>query len=193
VFLPAAIEPAQGEVTALLEQWRQGRGEALDELVPYIYAELHRLATHELHQERAGHTLQPTALVNEVYLRLAGGAAPALENRRHFYAIAARLMRQILVDHARRHLSGKRGEGAPLLSLDDALGGPATSALEFTALDEALERLAQIEERKARLIELRYFTGLSIEECAGVIGVSVASVYRDLAFATAFLGRQLKL
>jgi len=181
-----------GDITLLLQQWREGRTEVLNDLVPFIYGELHQLAARALSQERPGHTLQPTALVNEVWLRLAGKSIPNLQGRRHFYAVAARLMRQILVDHARRHLTGKRGEGAVTLSLDDAFAYSSSSAAEFTALDQALERLAAIDERKARMVELRYFTGLTVEETAEVTGLSVVSVYRDMAFATAFLSGQLK-
>lgn len=181
-----------GDITVRLQEWREGRTEALNEVVPYIYDELHRLAERALTLERTGHTLQPTALVNEVYLRLAGNNVPAVESRRHFYVLAARLMRQILVDHARRHLAQKRGDGARPVSLTDALQYTPAGAAEFTALDQALERLAAIDERKARAIELRYFTGLPIEEAAAAIGVSVATLHRDLAFATAFLQEQLR-
>jgi len=181
-----------GQVTQLLQQWRDGSPEALDELIPYIYSELHQLARNVLNQERPGHTLQPTALVNEVYLRLAGKSIPDLPSRRHFYSVAARLMRQILVDHARRHLTQKRGEGVRPIPLDAELSYSSASAAEFTALDEALERLAQVDERKARIVELRFFTGLTAEETAELLGVSLITVYRDLSFATAFLGEQLE-
>jgi RNA polymerase sigma factor (TIGR02999 family) len=180
-----------GDVTQLLQQWRAGSPEALDELIPYIYGELHQLARNVLGQERPGHTLQPTALVNEVYLRLAGKSIPDLPSRHHFYRVAARLMRQILVDHARRHLTKKRGEGARPIALDGEFTYCVSSAAEFTALDQALERLAQIDERKARIVELRFFTGLTAEETAEMMGLSTITVYRDLSFATAFLGEQL--
>ncbi len=180
------------DITLRLREWRDGQPEALDDLVPFVYAELHRIAERALRAERSGHTVQPTALVNEVYLRLNGGSVPSLENRRHFYALAARLMRQILVDYARRHFSDKRGAGVVHVPLDECLAGPLSQAVEFTALDQALERLALIDERKARVVELRYFTGLTVEETAAVAGVGVASVYRDLSFATAFLAEQLE-
>jgi len=183
--------PDAGEVTVLLQQWREGSASALENLVPFIYRELHGLAMSSLRRERSGHTLQPTALINEVYLRLAGGTAPKLENRRHFYSVAARLMRQILVDHARRHLSEKRGSGQPMASLEEAFAYSSSRAAEFTSLDQALERLAKVDERKSRVIELRYFTGLTMEEIAEVLEVSVISIYRDMRFATAFLARQL--
>jgi RNA polymerase sigma factor (TIGR02999 family) len=179
-------------ITQRLEEWREGRTEAFDAIVPFIYAELHRLAERALHHERPGHTLQPTALVNEVYMRLIGSRIPKLDGRRQFYALAARTMRQILVDHARRHLAGKRGSRPVHLPLDEALEYSVENAAAFSALDQALERLAQIDERKARLVELRYFTGLTVEETADVAGIGVASVYRDLAFATAFIGQQLE-
>ena len=181
-----------GSVTHLLDQWRSGETAALSELVPYIYQELHQLAAHCLRRERNDHTLQPTALVHEVYLRLAGSAAPNVQNRKHFYAIASRLMRQILVDHARRHTADKRGSGSVMLPLDEALTYSDVRAAEFSALDEALDRLAAIDDRKARAVELRFFTGLSIEETADVLGTSVVSVHRDLRFATAFLAGQLE-
>jgi RNA polymerase sigma-70 factor (ECF subfamily) len=185
-------EQDPGEVTQLLQQWRDGNESALEELVPFIYKELHGLAMSSLRRERSGHTLQPTALINEVYLRLAGSSAPKLENRRHFYSVAARLMRQILVDHARRHLSEKRGSGQPMASLEEAFAYSSTKAAEFTALDQALERLGQVDERKARVVELRFFTGLTMEEIGEVLGISTISAYRDMRFATAFLAQQLK-
>ena len=179
-------------VTRRIEEWRAGRAEALDELMPYIYRELHNLAGRALRQERTGHTLQPTALVHEVYLRLAGKTVPPVESRGQFYAVAARLMRQILVDHARRHLSGKRGGDAVRVPLDESCHVSGACAAEFTALDQALERLAAVDERKARIVELRYFTGLSVEETAAATGRSQVSIYRDLAFANAFLAAQLQ-
>lgn len=181
-----------GSVTRLLEQWRAGEEAALSQLVPYIYQELHQLAESYLRRERSGHTLQPTALVHEVYLRLAGAGAPDVRNRSHFYGVAARLMRQILVDHARKHLAGKRNEGAVAVPLDEALAYSADRAAEFTALDEGLDRLEAIDPRKARAVELRYFTGLTMEETAEALGVSLVSVYRDLRFATAFLAGHLE-
>jgi RNA polymerase sigma-70 factor (ECF subfamily) len=182
-----------GSITRLLAQWQQGEAAALEELVPYIYDELHQLASSYLRRERPGHTLQPTALVNEVYLRLAGSRAPDVESRKQFYGIAARLMRQVLVDHARKHLAAKRGDGAPMLSLDEALTFSTDSAAEFTALDQALDRLALMDPRKAQVVELRFFTGLTVEETAEVVGAATASVYRDLRFAVAFLSEQLSL
>ncbi|WP_238325992.1 sigma-70 family RNA polymerase sigma factor [Bryobacter aggregatus] len=188
---PPMIAADHGEITQLLQDWREGRPDAVDALVPFIYRELHQLANSYLRREKSSHTLQPTALVNEVYLRLAGGSVPAWESRKHFYGVAARLMRQVLVDHARKHLAGKRGDGAVVLSLDEALVYSKQNAAEFTALDEALERLAEFDERKARAIELRYFIGLTVEEMAQVLEVSPVTVQRDLRFATAWLSEQL--
>src|SRR5262245_58019896 len=124
-----------GSITTLLQHWQDGESAALERLLPYIYDELHQLASIYLRRERPGHTLQPTALVNEVYLRLAGSRAPDVESRKQFYGVAARLMRQVLVDHARKHLAAKRGQGAPMLSLDEALTYSADCAEQFTALD----------------------------------------------------------
>lgn len=182
----------EGSVTALLRRWQDGSPAALDALLPYIYDELHDLAAAYLRRERPGHTLQPTALVNELYLRLAGSRAPDVEGRRNFYRVAARLMRQILVDHARKHLADKRGGPAPRLSLDEALSYSVERAAQFTALDDALDALARINERAARAVELRFFTGLTLEETAGVLSRSANSVGRDVRFAVAFLSRQLK-
>ena len=180
------------QITERLQQWSEGDVGALDDMVPWIYGELHRLAESALRIEKPGHTLQPTALVNEVYLRLAGKGIPSLASRRNFYALAARTMRQILVDHARRELAGKRGERAPHVPLDEAFSYSGARAAEFTALDQALERLARFDERKARVIELRYFTGLTVEETADLLGMSMVTVNRDLNFATAFLADQLQ-
>lgn len=180
------------DITQLLQNWRDGRPDAVEALVPYIYNELHQLANSYLRREKSGHTLQPTALVNEVYLRLCGGTVPAWESRKHFYGVAARLMRQVLVDHARKQQTGKRGEGVMLLSLDEALNYSAAKAADFTALDEALENLAVIDERKARVIELRFFIGLTVEETAAVLDVSTVTVQRDLRFSTAWLSEQLR-
>lgn len=186
------VIPQDGEITRLLRDWREGDARALESLVPFIYSELHQLAYSYLRRERADHTLQPTALVHEVYLRLAGGSSPDWQSRKHFYGVAARLMRQVLVDHARKQKAEKRGEGVLLLSLDEALTSSTTAAVEFTALDEALERLAEIDERKARVIELRYFIGLTAEETARVLDVAVVTVQRDIRFSTAWLAEQMQ-
>jgi len=184
--------PSTGSVTHLLQQWRSGSADALEALVPYIYNELHQLASSYLRRERPGHTLQPTALVHELYLRLAGQRPPDVAGRRHFYGVVARLMRQILVDHARKHLARKRGVAATPLSLEEALCYSTDRAAEFAALDDAIEMLSRINQRSARVVELRFFTGLTVEETSAVIGVSANSVHRDLRFALAFLSQQLK-
>jgi RNA polymerase sigma-70 factor (ECF subfamily) len=181
-----------GSITHLLQQWREGKSEALESLLPYIYDELHQLASSYLRREHPGHTLQPTALVHELYLRLAGARPPDVEGRRHFYGVAARLMRQILVDHARRNLAEKRGGPAAPLALNEGLAYSTERAADFAALDDALDLLARINERSARVIELRFFTGLSVEETAALLSVSEVSVYRDQRFAIAFLSDQLK-
>jgi RNA polymerase sigma factor (TIGR02999 family) len=181
-----------GSITHLLQQWREGHTDALEALLPYIYDELHQLASSYLRREHPGHTLQPTALVNELYLRLAGARPPDVDGRRHFYGVAARLMRQILVDHARRNLAEKRGGPVSPLSLDEGLAYSTERAADFAALDDALDLLARINERSARVIELRFFTGLSVDETAALLSVSDVSVYRDQRFAIAFLSDQLK-
>jgi len=182
-------------VTALLVQWRNGDQHALDELTPLIYTELRSLAASRLRLERDGHTLQATALVNEAFLRLSAGRAPDVdwENRNHFFAIAARLMRQILIQHARGRRASRRGGGAQVVSLEDT--GPLMIGTEHEAnlleMDAALSKLESLDERKARAVELRYFGGLTVPEIALTIGVSTATAERDLRMALAFLRREL--
>jgi len=182
-----------GEITQLLHGWRDGDRKALDTLLPIVYRELHRLAHFQLRQERPDHTLQSSALVNEAYLRLVGLNTPRWEGRSHFFAIAAQQMRQILVDYARRHRAGKRGGGVETLSLDDsAMLSPVRSkSLDVVALDDALKALAQIDERKAQVVELRFFGGLSFEETAEVLKVSAVTVSRDWSTARAWLHREM--
>ena len=175
------------EVTRLLAAWGGGDTAALERLMPLVYAELRRLARHYMSRERPGHTLQSTALVNEAYLRLVDQQSMRWENRAHFFGIAARLMRQILVEHARGRRAAKRGGGQYRLSLskvDRVASGPDVDLL---ALDEALVRLEAIDSQKSRIVELRYFGGLGIEETAEVIGVSPATVKRDWSMARAWL------
>lgn len=181
------------DVTQLLIDWRDGRREALDELMPLVYAELRRLASSALHREAAGHTLQTTALVHEAYVRLVG-ADVEWEGSGHFMRVAARAMRRILVDHARKRRSQKRGGGATPVSLDTLqMVLPGTSKPEdVIELDEALERLIALEERKGRAVELHYFGGLSYEEIAEVLDVSPATVHRDLRMAKAWLFKELR-
>lgn len=185
--------PAPEEVTQLLLDWRDGRREALDELMPLVYAELRRIASSALHSESSGHTLQTTALVHEAYVRLVG-ANVEWEGSGHFMRVAARAMRRILVDHARKRRSQKRGGGATPISLDTLQGVlPAVSRPDdVIELDEALERLIALEERKGRAVELHYFGGLSYEEIADVLEISAATVHRDLRMARAWLFKELR-
>ncbi len=181
------------DVTQLLLRWRGGDEQALEELTPLVYDELRRLAAHYLRHERPGHTLQATALVHEAYVRLLGQQQIDWQNRAHFIAIAARSMRRILVDHARAHAAAKRNPAAnPPVPLDDAKTLPQKPAPDVIALDDALQALAKFDERKSRIIELRYFGGLSIDEIGEVTGLSAATIGRDLRMAEAWLGRQMQ-
>jgi RNA polymerase sigma-70 factor (ECF subfamily) len=183
---------SMGDVTSLLRDWQRGDRSALDELMPLIYDELHRLASHYLRGERPGHTFRPTDLVSEAYLRLAlSDHQTAWSDRVHFFAIAARSMRQILVDHARKKTAGKRGAGERPVTLDEGLVGSDRHD-ELVAVDEALEALSKEDERKARVVELHYFGGLTHDECATVLGVHVNTIGRDLRFAEAWIQRHLQ-
>jgi RNA polymerase sigma factor (TIGR02999 family) len=179
------------QVTRLLDEWGRGDRAALDALMPLVEAELHRLARGYLSRERPGHTLQPTALVNEAYLKLVGERRMAWQNRAHFIGVTAQLMRGILVDHSRRKHAAKRGGGAVRVTFDDELDVADAAGADLMALDDALTRLARQDPRKARIAELRYFGGLSVEETAEVLGVSVATVMRDWRLARAWLQREL--
>jgi RNA polymerase sigma factor (TIGR02999 family) len=183
-----------GKITKLLHDWRRGDREALDTLLPIVYKELQRLAHFQLRQERPDHTLQSAALVNEAYLRLVGLNSPQWESRSHFFAIAAQLMRQILVDYARRHRAGKRGAGVKTVSLDDStrLSRGKEKDVDVVALDDGLRALAQIDPRKAQVVELRFFGGLSYEETAEVLKVSAITVSRDWSTARAWLHREIR-
>lgn len=183
-----------GAITRLLEDWRGGDEAALAELLPVVFEELRRIARRHLAGETPGHTLQPTALVNEVYLRLAGGQAK-LQNRAHFFAFAARLMREILVDHARARKAVKRGGDAVRVDFELALGIAADEGLDLEtilAIDTALERLEALDERQARIVELRYFSGLTLPEIAEVLGVSLATVERGWSVARRWLAREIQ-
>ena len=179
------------EITQLLRAWSAGDQAAFKQLLPLIYDELRVLAGHYLRGERPDHTLQPTALINEAYLRLVKQDFPEWQSRKHFFGVAAHLMRQILVEHARAHAASKRGGGGKKLALDEVLNYAQEQATELVALDDALTALAQFDERKARAIELRYFGGLSVEEVADALGVSVATVGRELRLAQAWLHREM--
>ena len=174
------------EVTGLLVAWSEGDESAYEKLVPLVYAELHRLAHRFMSGERPDHTMQTTALVNEAYLRLVDQKA-RWQNRSHFFAIAAQVMRRILVDHARAHTYAKRGGGAQKLELNEALIMAQERAAEMVALDEALEKLKAFDARKARVVELRFFGGLTVDETAEVLGVSPNTVDRDWSTARAWL------
>jgi RNA polymerase sigma factor (TIGR02999 family) len=180
-----------GDVTRLLEQWNAGDGEALNALVAEVYAELRRIAGGLLRSERGDHTLQPTALVHEAYMRLTGIREMRIENRRHFYGAAATAMRRILVEHARHRNAEKRGGAQSIrVPLDDAMDAGVDVRWDFERLDDALAALEALVPDKARVVELRYFVGLSIEETAEVLEVSTATVKRDWAFARAWLLRE---
>jgi RNA polymerase sigma factor (TIGR02999 family) len=180
-----------GEVTRLLQVWRAGDRNALDALVPHVYKELRRLAHFQLQKERPNHTLQSAALVHEAYARLVGQNSVEFESRTHFFAVAAQLMRQILVDYARRHRAEKRGAGVCLLTLDDAMALPQRKDLDVVALDDALTTLAEIDPRQSRVVELRFFAGLSLEETALALEVGPATVQRDWTAARAWLHREI--
>lgn len=178
-------------ITLLLDAWREGDRSALDRLMPVVYDELKRLASRYLRTERDGQTLQSTDLVNEAFLRLVKQPAASCENRAHFFGIAARLIRQILVDHARYNGREKRNGGQITLLLNEAIALPGGHGLDLIRLEDALQALAKVDEQQSRIVELRFFVGLSIEETAQVIGVSPRTVKRDWAIARAWLFREL--
>ena len=184
------MDTPRENVTALLRAWASGDPEAGERLLPVVYRELRRQAAGYLRRERRDHTLPATALVHEAYLRLVGERAP-WENRNHFFGVAARVMRQVLVDHARRHGAAKRGGAWTRVSLEGAEGASRTPerSIDLVALDRALEELAAIDAGKARVVELRYFAGLSLEETAETLGVSPSTVTREWRMARAWLRR----
>ena len=183
--------PSTRSVTALLTDWSRGDTSALDQLLPLVYAELRRIAAGQLRGERLNHTLQPTALVNEVYLRLVDQRQVAWQDRAHFLGVAARTMRRILVDHARRRDAGKRGAGVACVSIDDVREIAAAGELPLLALEEALERLEALDPSLARIVELRAFGGLTIDEAAHVLDVSPSTAKRSWRTAKAWLNREL--
>ncbi len=183
--------PDLHEVTQLLRAWSEGDQAALEQLMPLVYDELRRLAQRHMRRERSGHTLQTTALIHEAYLRLIDQKEALWQNRAHFFAVAATLMRRILVDHARARHYQKRGGGAQQVTFDEALEVSDERAAEVIALDEALTALAEFDERKSRMVELRFFGGLSIEETAEVLGVSPGTVMRDWTLAKTWLQRTI--
>jgi len=179
------------QVTELLVRWRGGDKAALDSLMPLVYNELHRIATRYLQKERSDHTLQSTALVHEAYVRLAEQDLPQWQNRAHFFAVAAQLMRQILVDYARSHRASKRGGDICKVGLDDAGDKAEALDVDIIALDDALKRLAEMDSHQSRVVELKFFGGLSIEDTAEVLGISASTVKRDWISARAWLHREL--
>ncbi|HMB54169.1 MAG TPA: sigma-70 family RNA polymerase sigma factor [Thermoanaerobaculia bacterium] len=184
----------QREITALLAEWSDGDQEALERLMPLVFEELRQLARSQFRREPDGHTLQPTALVHEVYMRLAGQRKVEWQNRSQFFAFAALLMRRILVDHAKARFTAKRGGGATVLPLNEALARPGdddgeATSVDLLALDQALEALAEVDPRQARIVELRFFAGLTHEEIAELLGISVTTVKRDWKTARFFLFR----
>jgi RNA polymerase sigma-70 factor, ECF subfamily len=179
------------DVTALLADWSRGDRGALNRLLPLIYAELRRVAARQLRSERVSHTLQPTALVHEVYLRLVDQRQVDWQNRAHFVGVAAQIMRRILVDHARRRSAGKRGEGVRCVSVDDAPEIAAADEIPILALDHALGRLERVDPELAKIVALRAFGGLTIEEAAHVLKVSPSTAKRDWRTAKAWLAREL--
>jgi len=183
---------ATSELTGLLDDWKRGDPTALERLTPLIYDELRRIAHRYAQHERNGHTLQTTALVHEAYLRLAGTEKADWQNRAHFFAVTAQVMRHILIDHARRRRYVKHGGEAQQIPIEEAGLMASQRAAELVALDEALEELARLDPRKARVVELRYFGGLGLEETAQALGISLMTVRRDWRAAKAWLYRALK-
>jgi len=184
-------KPTTTDVTLLLQAARDGSRDAVDQLLPVVYDELRRVAADYLQRERSDHTLQPTAVVHEAYLRLVNQRSAGWQDRSQFFAVAAKIMRRILVDHARSHRAAKRGGGKPKTEFDDAIAVFEERAVDLIVLDEALMRLAGIDERKSRVVELRFFGGLSVEETSRVLDVPLRTVERDWTFAKAWLRGEL--
>jgi len=186
------VSPSGDDITQLLRAWGDGNQAALDRLMPLVYAQLRQAAHRYMARERRGHTLQTTALVNEVYLRLAKAREMRWQDRVHFFALSAQMMRRILTDHARARQYAKHGGGAQVVSLDEAPEVSPKPRADLVALDDALKRLAAVDERKSRVVELRYFGGLSVEETGEVLKVSPETVMRDWKLAKAWLLRELR-
>ena len=183
---------ATHEVSRILEEWAKGNDHALDELTPLVYQELRRLAASYLRKEYPGHTLQPTALVHEAYLRLVDQKSPEWEGRSHFFGVAARLMRQILVDHARKRQAGKRAGQKVSLELEEVISFQPERSQDLVALDSGLKALENLDPRKCKAVELRYFGGLSMDEIAQTLEVSTVTVRRDLRMAEAWLLKEMQ-
>jgi RNA polymerase sigma factor (TIGR02999 family) len=188
---PDADDGNPGNLTVLLKSWAQGDNDALDRLMPLAYRELHRIAKQRWSGQQPGHTLQPTALINEAYLKLIGQGQKAFANRLHFFAVMSMAMRQVLVNHAEASMAAKRGGGKVNVPLEEAEAASLREANEVLNLHEALKLLAQVNSRQSRVVELRYFGGLSIEETAEILGVSTVTVTRDWHMARAWLAREL--
>jgi RNA polymerase sigma factor (TIGR02999 family) len=185
------MEGEASPVTRLLQRWQGGDRDALDAITPLVYQELRRIASSYIRRERSGHTLQPTELLHEAFLRLINQQDQTWKNRAHFYGVAAHLMRNILVDHARSKASGKRGGGVEKVALNEAVAAAASRPTLLLALDDALSELEKLDPRKCRIIELRFFGGMSTEETAEATGISVATVGREQRMAEAWLQRQM--
>jgi RNA polymerase sigma factor (TIGR02999 family) len=181
----------QGEVTTLLAAWGKGDPSALNQLMPLVYAELYRIARRVWHQYHRDQTLQPTALINEAYLKLANAGNTSFQDRCHFFAVASTAMRQILVNHAESHLAAKRGGGSLHVPIDEVQHAVDQEAEEIVSLHEALEALQALDPRKAKVVEMRYFGGLSVEETAEAMGVSIGTVNRDWRLARSWLIREM--
>ena len=186
------IADKRADITELLVAWRNGDEGALAQLMPEVHGELHRIARRCMRGERAGHSLQATALVNEAYVRLVDTRQVRWQDRTHFLAVSARLMRRVLVDHARARLYQKRGGGAPKVTLTDGLAGSDEQPQDVIALHDALDALAKLDECKSRVVELRFFGGLTVEETAHVLGVSPDTIMRDWKLAKAWLLREIE-
>lgn len=183
--------PSEHEITYLLQAWSGGDAQALERLTPLVYKELHRTAQRYMARERPDHTLQATALIHEVYMRLVDGGSVTWQNRTHFFAVCARLMRRILTDFARARQSQKRGSGTPQVSFDDNLYIGTQTAVDLVVLDDALQGLAKVDKRKSDVVELRFFGGLSVKEAGAVLGVSDETVKRDWRLAKLWLLREM--
>jgi RNA polymerase sigma factor (TIGR02999 family) len=181
------------DITALLEAWAGGDRQALDRLAPVVYAELRRIAARQLQRERADHTLQPTALVHEAYLKLVDQRRVDWLNRAHFYGVASQVMRRLLVDHARRHNADKRGNGVEFVTIDEGLNVPAPDQIPVLLLDDVIGRLEKLDQRLAQLVEVRAFGGCTLEEAAEVLHVSKSTAKREWRTAKAWLMRELRL
>jgi len=189
-YLSAQAMSSTHDVTRLLDEWAKGNQQALDELVPLVYAELRQIAAGYLRKERQGHTLQPTAVVHEAYIRLVHQKNPQWEDRKHFFGVAARLMRQVLVEHARRRGAGKRA--GRRVSLESALSFQPERSRDVVVLDSCLNELEKLDPRKCKAIELRYFAGLSMDEISQTLDVSPVTVRRDLRMAEAWLNHEMQ-